>query len=432
MRIISTRDRLVEPLSSGTRMTAIDPFASITDLSVRIRDGSLSPVAVVDACLARIDALNPRLNAFITVTGDAAREAARVTESEITGGRWRGPLHGIPVGVKDFYDTAGVKTTAAFERLANRVPVEDADVVRRLKNAGAIIVGKTNMDTLGMATTGLQSFYGPVKNPWNADHIAGGSSSGSAAAVASGMCYATVDTDAIGSCRLPAACCGVVGFKGTYGLISTGGILADQPPPDEMIIWFSHPGVTTRRVSDSALVVDVLKQSEVLSRSMELAHEINEPRRYRVGVATNFKADSAVSAAFQAAVETVAGLGHEMKTVEIAFAGPSTGIRNIERDRRAVSREMFGDIDIVLLPTTTTRVPRVSAEAHPQALSPENTVFANYYGLPAITVPGGFDSKGLPVGLQLVGRPSADLDILILGGQYERAAEWIDAHPVLD
>jgi aspartyl-tRNA(Asn)/glutamyl-tRNA(Gln) amidotransferase subunit A len=419
-------------LSSGIRMIAIDPFASITDLSVRIRDRSLSPVSVVDACLARIEALNPHLNAFITITGETAREAARVAESEITGGRWRGPLHGIPVGVKDFFDTAGVKTTAAFEQFANRVPAEDADVVKRLKNAGAIVIGKTNMDTLGMATTGLQSFYGPVRNPWNADYIAGGSSSGSAAAVASGMCFATVDTDAVGSCRLPAACCGVVGFKGTYGLISTEGILAGQPPPDEMIVWFSHPGVTTRRVSDAALVVDVLKQPEVLSRSMELAHEINEPTRFCIGVAANVRADSAASAAFKAAVETVAGLGHEMRTVEIAFADPSSGIRNIERDRKAVSREMFGDVDIVLLPTTTTRVPRASAASHPQALSPENTVFANYYGLPAINVPAGFDSNGMPVGLQLAARPSRDLDILILGQQYERTAGWIKTHPVLE
>ena len=154
--------------------------------------------------------------------------------------------------MKDFYDTAGLKTTAAFERFANRVPSHDAAVVSRLKNAGAIVIGKTNMDTLGMATTGLVSFHGPVKNPWTADYITGGSSSGSAAAVASGMCYATVDTDAIGSCRLAAACCGVVGFKGTYGLVSTDGILAGEAAPHEMIVWFSHPGVTTRRVADAA------------------------------------------------------------------------------------------------------------------------------------------------------------------------------------
>src|SRR5262249_29976334 len=203
-------------------------------------------------CLARIEALNPRLNAFITVAAEAARAAASAAESEVRAGRWRGPLHGVPVAVKDFYDTAGIKTTAAFERFANRVPAKDAGVVRRLKDAGAIVIGKTNMDTLGMATTGLTSFYGPVKNPWNADYIAGGSSSGSAAAVASGMCSATVDTDAIGSCRLPAACCGVVGFKGTYGLINSQGILAGEAPPEEMITWFSHPGGTTRRGAESA------------------------------------------------------------------------------------------------------------------------------------------------------------------------------------
>src|SRR5262245_37423934 len=183
----------------------IDPYMTINEVSTRIRDKLVSPVALTDACLARIEALNPRLNAFITVMADAARDAAAAADSEVRAGRWRGPLHGIPIAVKDFYDTAGIKTTAAFERFANRIPTKDADVVTRLKTAGAIVIGKTNMDTLGMATTGLVSFFGPVKNPWKADYIAGGSSSGSAVAVATGMCFATVDTDAIGSCRLPAA-----------------------------------------------------------------------------------------------------------------------------------------------------------------------------------------------------------------------------------
>ena len=225
-----------------------DPHASIHEVSARIRERTLSPAIVVDACLARIEALNPRLNAFITVTADAARVAANVAESELRAGRWRGPLHGVPIALKDFYDTAGIKTTAAFERFANRIPAKDAEVVARLKEAGAIVIGKTNMDTLGMATTGIVSFFGPVKNAWSADYIPGGSSSGSAAAVATGMCYATVDTDAIGSCRLPAACCGVVGFKGTYGLISAQGILAGESPPDELIVWFGHPAVTTRQL----------------------------------------------------------------------------------------------------------------------------------------------------------------------------------------
>src|SRR5437867_5025828 len=194
-------------------MPSEDQHLSVRTLAALLRSRDVSPVAIVNAALAHIEEFNPRLNAFITVLADAARDDARQAESEIKGGRWRGPLHGVPVAVKDFYDTAGIKTTAAFERFANRVPTKDADVIKRLKDAGAIVIGKTNMDTLGMATTGLMSFYGPVKNPWNSDYIPGGSSSGSAVAVASGMCYATVDTDAIGSCRMPAACCGFVGFK---------------------------------------------------------------------------------------------------------------------------------------------------------------------------------------------------------------------------
>jgi aspartyl-tRNA(Asn)/glutamyl-tRNA(Gln) amidotransferase subunit A len=404
--------------------------ASINELSTKLRERTISAVAVVDACLARIEALNPRLNAFITVMTEAARAAAAAADLEIEAGRWRGPLHGVPIAVKDFYDTAGIRTTAALARFANRIPSTDADVVTRLKAAGAIVIGKTNMDTLGMATTGLVSFYGPVSNPWNADYIPGGSSSGSAAAVASAMCYATVDTDAIGSCRLPAACCGVVGFKGTYGLISTRGILGGEAPPDEMIVWFSHPAVTTRRVADTALVVDALKDPNTHAGAVEFARALNDIRQRRVGVATNFKADADVAAIFAKAAGTVTSLGHIMKDTEIPFAGPSTGLRHIERDRQTVSRELFGEIDVLLLATTTTRVPRVaSAAGHPQALLPDNTVFANYYGLPAMSVPAGFDANGLPVGVQIVGRPAGDLDVLTLGQQYEQAAGWFRKHP---
>jgi len=409
----------------------MDPYASISELSTQIRGRTISPVLVVDACLDRIEALNPHLNAFITVSGDAARAAATAAESELTAGHWRGPLHGVPVAVKDFYDTAGIKTTAGFEHFANRTPTKDAEVVTRLKAAGAIVIGKTNMDMLGMATTGLTSFYGRVRNPWNADSIPGGSSCGSAAAVASGMCYASVDTDAIGSCRLPAACCGVVGFKGTYGLISTEGILAGEAPPDEVIVWFSHPGVTTRRLADTALVVAALHEPDALS-SADFARQLNAPRSLRVGVATNFKADADVLAAFNKAVDTVATLGHVMKPTVIPFAGPRMGIQHIERDRKTISGQLFGDIDALLLPTTTGAVPRVSVAAtNPQALSAENTAFANYYGLPAISVPCGFDSNGLPIGLQIVARPSGDLDAIKLAHEYEQAAGWFHRHPAI-
>jgi aspartyl-tRNA(Asn)/glutamyl-tRNA(Gln) amidotransferase subunit A len=190
-------------------------YASIRELSNEIHIKKISPVEAVEACLVRIEALNSSLNAFITVLGNEARDQARAAEAEIKAGKWRGPLHGIPVAVKDFYDAEGVKTTAGFEHFKSRVASADAEAVKKLKQAGAIILGKTNMDALGMATTGLTSFFGPVRNPWNSNYVAGGSSAGSAAAVAAGLCYATVDTDAVGSVRLPAACCGIVGFKGS-------------------------------------------------------------------------------------------------------------------------------------------------------------------------------------------------------------------------
>lgn len=233
-------------------------YRSIKELSKLIQEQKISPVEVVDGCLKRIETHNPTLNAFITILSNQAREQAKAAEAEIKSGKWRGPLHGIPVGIKDFYDTAGIKTTAAFQYFKDRVPKKDAEGVARLKEAGAIIIGKMNMHQLGMGTTGLDSFFGAAHNPWNKSYIPGGSSSGSAVAVASGLCYATLDTDAIGSCRLPAACCGVVGFKGTYNLISTKGILDGEQPPDETILWLSHAGITTRSVADTAIVLSVL------------------------------------------------------------------------------------------------------------------------------------------------------------------------------
>ncbi len=164
----------------------------------------MSPVEVATECLDRIRHLQPSLNAFITVLPEKAMDEAKAAELEIQKGHSKGVLHGVPIAVKDFYDTAGIPTTAAFEHFRARMPSRDAASVEILKKSGAILIGKTNMHTLGMGTTGLESCFGPVKNPWNQDYIPGGSSSGSAAAVASGMCYATLDTDAIGSCGLPA------------------------------------------------------------------------------------------------------------------------------------------------------------------------------------------------------------------------------------
>ena len=408
----------------GTMVPIHSPLIEreITDIATihkHIRTQKVSPVEVVSACLKRIEQLNPKLNAFITVLADQALEQARVAEAEIKAAKWRGPLHGIPVGIKDFYDTAGIRTTAAFERFKDRVPRKDAVGVLKLKEAGAIIIGKTNMHLLGMGTTGLDSYFGPVGNPWNAGYIPGGSSAGSAAAVASGMCYATLDTDAIGSCRLPAACCGVVGFKGTYGLVDPKGILEGEDDPGEMIRWFSHPGIMTRTVEDAALVLDVLTERHQ-DMTADYFDGLAEDRNVRIGVADNFRSDPEVLAAFERAVEKIRGLGYLMKSVAVP-RNPDRGLGNIEADRKAIAGQTFKNVDVLLLPTTTTTVPAIkSAGANPQALSPENTVFANYYGLPAISVPCGFDRNGLPLGLQIVGKPWDEARVLHLAYQHEK------------
>jgi len=399
-------------------------YSSLEQISNLIRQEQLSPVEILERCIQRIEDLNPKLNAFITIAAEEAREKAKIAEAEIKAGKWRGALHGIPIAIKDFYDTAGIKTTAAFEHFSNRTPAKDALSVARLKEAGAIILGKTNMHQLGMGTTGLESYFGPTQNPWNPEYIPGGSSSGSAVAVATGMCFATLDTDAIGSCRLPAACCGVVGFKGTYGLISPQGILEGEEPPDEFIVWMNHPGITTRNVKDTAMVLKVLANPN--------EHKaIGNKQDLRIGIGNNFHADAEVMNAFEKAIETIRGFQYQIKDVPIPFVNLEKGIENIEADRKAIADQAFKDVDIFVLPTTATTVPTVQdVGANPQGLSPENTVFANYYGLPAISVPNGFDGKGLPIGLQIVGTPWEDATVLRVADQFQEATAWNGQHPI--
>src|SRR5262245_33715212 len=286
------------------------------------------------------------------------------------------------------------------------------------------------MHQLGMGTTGMDSYFGPACNPWNPEYISGGSSSGSAVAVASQMCYATLDTDAIGSCRLPAACCGVVGFKGTYGLISNRGIL-DGEPVDEMILWLAHAAIITRSVRDTALMLDVLVERDEHTSDVDYSNCLAKNRALRIGVGNNFKADQDVSAAFARAIETIRRFDYSMSSVAVPFGNPTGGIRNIEADRKNIAAQAFRDVDILLLPTTTATIPAIKdARANPQALSAENTAFANYYGLPAISVPCGFDSNGLPIGLQIVAKPWDEEAMFILADRYQNATEWTGMQPI--
>src|SRR5262245_26446765 len=224
---------------------------SVHDLAGRIRQQDVSPVEVVEAHLRRIEALNPKLSAFFTLTADRALEDARRAEAEIAAGRWRGPLHGIPYGAKDIIDTAGVLTTHRSSFFRDHVPTEDAECIVRLKRAGSIMLGKTLTHEFASAATTINPHYGTAHNPWNLDRITGGSSGGSAAAVAAGLCAFALGSDTGGSIRNPAALCGIVGLKPTHGRISLVGVCPN-------VLTFDHLGPMTRTARDAALVLQAL------------------------------------------------------------------------------------------------------------------------------------------------------------------------------
>jgi aspartyl-tRNA(Asn)/glutamyl-tRNA(Gln) amidotransferase subunit A len=284
------------------------------------------------------------------------------------------------------------------------------------------------MDALGMATTGLTSYFGPVRNPWNSDYVTGGSSAGSAAAVAAGLCFATLDTDAVGSVRIPAACCGVVGFKGGSDLISLKGILGDQPP-DDFVRWMAHAAVTTRSASDTALVLNA-----VATRDEDFAAGVvRADMTVRIGVGNNFTAAPEVERAFDKVVTTLRDAGYAIREVAVPFGDASQGsMASIEADRRGIAAEAFADVDVILLPTLDSTVPTVAeAATNPeQGVSAESTAFANYYSLPVASVPCGFDSHNMPIGLQIVGKPGGERTVLNVAHQYELAAKTGSMHPI--
>src|SRR5271169_2738884 len=226
-------------------------FPSISDLAPRLRRREVSPVEITRGCLERIERLNPALNAFITVTAESALAEARAAEAEIGRGEWRGPLHGVPVALKDLIETANVRTTSGSALHKDRIPDRDAEVVRRLRIAGAVILGKNNLHEFAYGGSSLVSHFCDVHNPWDLGRVAGGSSGGSAAAVVAGLAYAAIGTDTAGSIREPAALCGCVGLKPTYGRVSSQGVIP-------LSLSLDHVGPFAATVGDAAIVLQAI------------------------------------------------------------------------------------------------------------------------------------------------------------------------------
>ena len=302
-------------------------FAGIAELAPRIAAGAVSPLALTEAALARIEARDGALNAFMTVTADAALEAARAAEAEIAAGRHRGPLHGVPLAVKDLFATEGVRTTGGSKLLGDWVPDHDAAAVERLKQAGAVLLGKTSMHELAYGTTSDNAHYGPVRNPWDAACHPGGSSGGSAAAVAAGLAFGALGSDTGCSIRQPAACCGIVGLKPTFGRVSKFGALP--------LSWsMDHVGPMTRSVADAALMLQVLagpdpRDPNCVERAVPdygLGLKGGEfglnggIEGKRIALARGFffaDCDPEVAAAVAAAAQVLGGLGAVVEEVEL-------------------------------------------------------------------------------------------------------------------
>ena len=449
--------------------------ATIFEVAPLIRSRAVSPVELVQKALERIAELNASLNAFITVMGDSALEQARVAEDEIARGEWRGPLHGIPIALKDLIDTAGVRTTAASALLENRVPGEDAEVVRRLRQAGAVIIGKNNLHEFAYGGSSLVSHFGEVHNPWDASRIAGGSSGGSAAAVAAGLCYGAIGTDTAGSIREPAALCGCVGLKPTYGRVSGRGVIP-------LSLSLDHVGPLAASVADAAIILQAIAgydAGDITTADVPVADYVsglNESvKSIRVGVPRVYffdELESEVGAAVEQAIAVIGTLVADVADVKLdvptdrklqsaeSYAYHAENVakepekyraetlrrimtgaqvsareyiqlrRELDEARRKV-RAVFAQVDLLITPTVPMAAPGIAElKKNPEALRPaelrllRNTRPFNVWGLPAVSVPCGFTKSGLPVGLQIAGPHWREDLLLRLAHAYEQAMEW--------
>jgi amidase len=456
----------------------------LAEASARLRDGALSPVVLTEALLVRIEALEPRLHAFARVTADRALEDAKRAEAEIGRGAWRGPLHGIPIALKDLVDTAGIATEAGMKALAGRVPDEDSTVARRLREAGAVLLGKTAM------TEGAFSEHHPEieppRNPWSPDHWTGVSSSGSGVAVAAGLCLGALGSDTGGSIRFPSAACGITGLKPSWGRVSRHGIFPLAPSLD-------HVGPMARTAEDCALLLAAIAGPDpgdptALAAPAEdyAAAARRSPAGLVVGVDRHRSLDSVhpeIAAAFAAALDGLAAAGLQIREIAIpdtsALAqawvaataleaapahralfgerggdyGPALGALvhiggALPADERARIGDMrrnlvlrlaalFEEADLLATPALPAPVPTL-AEVAAAAADPAGvaamlrfTALWNFAGNPTLSLPCGVDSAGLPIGFQLIGPVLGESALLAAGAGFQSASDWHRRRPPL-
>jgi aspartyl-tRNA(Asn)/glutamyl-tRNA(Gln) amidotransferase subunit A len=457
-------------------------FASIEEVGKLFRKRKLSPVELTKLILARIEQLNPKLNAYITVTAELALAQAKKAEAELFAPRGRkghgdrGPLHGIPISLKDNIYTAGVRTTAGSKILRDFIPKEDAAVVAQLKHAGAVLLGKTNMHEFAYGVTSNNPHYGAVRNPWDLSRIPGGSSGGSAAAVASGLCYGSIGTDTGGSIRIPSALCGVVGLKPSWGRISCEGVVPLSPLLD-------CAGPLARSVRDVAILTGAIyvragREPNLANRSTLRA----DPKKFCLGLPRQMFFDALspeVQSAFDSALRDLCRLG--MKTADISiplldeteeagnhiawveathfhrqqgyFPARAADYGDDVRSRLEMGAKVSAvdflqaleiqkqfvqqlhlalaeaDADAMVVPATPIEAPllnqetsRIGAHDYPtRALLLRLNRPANLAGTPSLSVPCGFTRAGLPIGLQIMAGVSSEPVLLRIANTFERA-----------
>ncbi len=481
------------------------PFLTIREVSELIKRGEISPVELTGSILSRIEGVNGRVHAYISILKDEATDAAKEAEKLISSGTYLGPLHGVPISIKDIFVMKGTRTTCGSKILENFVSPYDATVVEKLKRAGAIIIGKNNMDEFAMGSSTENSYFGPTKNPWDLERVPGGSSGGSAASVAASLCFASVGTDTGGSIRQPAALCGIAGLKPTYGRVSRFGMIAFASSLDQA-------GPLTKTVEDAALMLNAIAGGDPRDSTSvhipvpDYTRCINDGvRGIRIGVPREYfinGIDIEIEKSVKAAISLIEDLGGSIEEISLPHTeyavsvyyilAPSEASSNLarydgvrygfrvsdadslrdmymrtraqgfgaevkrrimigtyalsagyydayylkaQRVRTLIKRdfdEAFKRVDVIMTPTSPEaafKIGEKTGDPLRMYLSDIFTIPCNLVGLPGISVPCGFTSSGLPIGLQILGKPFDEETLLRVAHNYEIHTNWRERRP---